>query len=104
MDVTLAGVAVLLTVSENGSHAKDAKIAMASVGPVPLRAWNAEELLLSGPLNEKCIREAAVAAAEDSRPITDIRASRSYRKEMVRVLTHRAILTALHSAQGGSGI
>jgi len=101
MDVALVGVAVLLTASNAGSEAEDARIAMASVGPVPLRARRAEELLLSGPLNEELIQEAARASAEDSRPITDLRASSSYRKEIVRVLTHKAILAALNFAQGG---
>ncbi|MFC1892192.1 FAD binding domain-containing protein [Thermodesulfobacteriota bacterium] len=101
MDVALVGVAVLLTASKDGSEAEDARIAMASVGPVPLRSRRAEELLLSGTLNEELFQKAARAAAEDARPITDLRASSSYRTEMVRVLTHRAILTALNSAQGG---
>jgi carbon-monoxide dehydrogenase medium subunit len=100
MDVALVGIAVLLTIGENGTDAEDARIAMASVGPVPLRARRAEELLLSGPLNDERIQEVARAAAEDSRPITDLRASRSYRIEMVRVLTYRAILRALYSVQG----
>lgn len=101
MDVALVGVAVLLTVIKDGSEAENARIAMASVGPVPLRARKAEELLLSGPLNEELIQEAAKAAAEDSLPITDLRASSSYRTEIVRVLTHKTILAALNSAQGG---
>lgn len=101
MDVALVGVAALITASDDGSEAEHARIAMSSVGSVPLRARRAEELLLSGPLNEELIREAARAAAEESRPITDLRASSSYRTEMVRVLTHRVILAALDSAKGG---
>jgi len=46
--------------------------------------------------SEELIEEAALAASEEARPIEDIRASAEYRKEMVRVLTKRAIQRALH--------
>jgi carbon-monoxide dehydrogenase medium subunit len=102
MDVALVGVAARLTIAKGGSEAEDARIALASVGPVPLRAKRAEEVLLSGPLNEGRMREAAGAAAEDALPISDMRASGSFRMEMVRVLTYRALLDALQSARGGN--
>jgi carbon-monoxide dehydrogenase medium subunit len=101
MDCALVGVAALLTIGEKDGGAKDAKIALAAVGPVPLRAKKAEEVLLAGSLTEERIWEAASAAAEDSCPLTDMRASSSYRKEMVRVLTFRALMKALHLAQEG---
>ncbi len=68
---------------------------------MPLRAKRAEEVLLSGSLTEERMKEAARVAAEDSSPITDMRASASYRKEMVKVLTVRALAKAMKLAQGG---
>jgi carbon-monoxide dehydrogenase medium subunit len=100
VDCALVGVAALLTLSGKKMEATEANIALASVGPVPLRAKRAEGILLSGSLTEERIKEAAKAAAEDASPITDMRASSSYRKEMVKVLTYRALLKALHQAQG----
>jgi carbon-monoxide dehydrogenase medium subunit len=100
MDCALVGVAALLTLSGKTIEAKEAKVALASVGPVPLRAKKAEEILLSGPLTEERIKKASRAAADDSSPISDMRASSSYRKEMVRVLTFRALSKALRLAQG----
>jgi carbon-monoxide dehydrogenase medium subunit len=96
MDCALVGVAALLTISNKTNEATEARIALASVGPVPVRAPNAEEVLLSGPLTDKRIREAARAAREECAPISDIRASGSYRKEMVEVLTRRAISEIVH--------
>jgi CO/xanthine dehydrogenase FAD-binding subunit len=100
MDCALVGVAALLTLSDNTIEAKEAKVALASVGPVHLRAKKAEEILLSGPLTEGRIKEASRAAADDSCPITDMRASSSYRREMVNVLTFRALSKVLNLVQG----
>jgi carbon-monoxide dehydrogenase medium subunit len=100
VDCALVGVAARLTLSGKKMEATEANVALASVGPVPLRAKRAEGILLSGSLTEERIKEAARAAAEDASPITDMRASSSYRKEMVKVLTYRALLKALHQAQG----
>lgn len=100
-DIALVGVGALLALGEREAEAKDARVALAAVAPVPLRANKAEEVLLSGSLTEERLKEAARAAAEGSFAITDMRASCSYRKEMVRVLTLRALEKALHLAQGG---
>lgn len=99
MDCALVGVAALLTLGDTNSEAKEARIAIASVGPVPFRAMKAEDMLMSGALTEKRIREAARVASNESTPIDDFRASASYRKEMVRVLTFRALSRSLHTAE-----
>ena len=98
-DCALVGVAALL--SMEGDCAKGVRIAMSSVGPKPLRARQAEEVILSGALDEARMREAAARAAEEAAPISDLRCSASYRKDMVRVLTFRALQAAQQKAQGG---
>lgn len=100
-DCALVGVAVLLTTGLEKAEIKDAGIAMSSVGPNPLRAKKAEEVIMSGNLDEKRMREAARAAAAETSPITDMRCSASYRKEMVQVLTFRALQEAMQKAEGG---
>ena len=101
MDCCLAGVGVLLTLSAKKNELKVARVALAAVAPIPLRAKKAEEVLLSGPLNQERINEAAQVTADESSPISDTRASASYRKEMVRVFAQRAFSAALKQAQGG---
>lgn len=98
-DCALAGVAVLIARLAKKNEAREARVALSAVAPVPLRAKKAEQVLLSGPLDEDRIKEAARVAAEESFPITDMRASGSYRKEMVRVLTVRAVSKALTLAE-----
>jgi len=102
MDCALVGVAVLLNLSPKSGDVQGARIALASVAPVPIRARKAEAELLSGALTEERIQKAAVAAALDSMPVSDMRASSSYRKEMVMVLTLRAIEQARARAEGGN--
>lgn len=101
MDCALVGVAVAVTVSGKNRELKDARVTLAAVAPVPLQARRAEEVLLSGPLTEERIGEAALAAAAECFPISDMRAGGTYRREMVRVLTRRAVARALRLAEGG---
>ena len=98
-DCALVGVAALLTLGSG--EARAVRIAMSSVGPTPRRAKKAEEVILSGTLTEERMRQAARAAAEEAAPITDMRCSASYRKEIIKVLTFRALQEANQKAQGG---
>lgn len=98
MDCALVGVAAALSLDQGG-RVMEARLAMASCGPVPLRAESAETILLAGPLDENRLREAARAAAGSSCPITDMRACSDYRREMVEVLAFRALREALQTAR-----
>jgi carbon-monoxide dehydrogenase medium subunit len=101
MDLALVGVAVFLKLDEEGETTQ-ARIALASVAPTPIRARKAEEELLSGPMTEDRVRKAALAAVSDSCPISDMRGGASYRREMIEVFTRRAIKEALEKAKGGT--
>lgn len=97
MELATVGVAVTLTVQQG--RCQDISIVLAAVGPTPLRARAAEALLRGQPLTEGAIAAASRAAAEECRPIADVRASAEYRRDMVRVLTQRAIGQAMEEAQ-----
>jgi len=101
MDLALVGVAVFLNFAAGSDRPAEARIALASVAPIPIRARKAEEEILSGPLTEERVRKAALAAVSDASPLSDLRASASYRREMIRVLTCRAIGEARQRAEGG---
>jgi carbon-monoxide dehydrogenase medium subunit len=98
-DCALVGVATLLTMEND--EAKGIGIALSSVGPKTMRALKAEEVVMSGPLDDERLKEAARAAADEVNPITDHRCSAAYRKEMVKVLTYRALIESLQKARGG---
>lgn len=81
-------------------------IALGAVGPTPLRAFAAEDALAEDT-SPAGIRRAAQLAAAAARPIDDIRASATYRRAMVEVLTRRgieAILAGLPSAVGSQAL
>lgn len=83
-DIAKVNAAVTVTVADG--RCKEVRIALGSVAPTPIRAGEAEGILKGQKLDEKTITEAAEAAAEAVRPITDVRSNTGYRKEMVKVL------------------
>ena len=96
-DIAKVNVAVSLTVTDN--TCRDAKIALGSVAPTVFRATQAEEALKGSTLEPKVVEEAAQLAAQEAKPITDLRSTVEYREEMVRVLVRRAVEKAMTRAR-----
>jgi len=97
MELATVGVAVTLTL--DGDRCRDVRIVLAAVAPTPLRAHAAEALLRDQPIEPGVLAAAAAAAAAESKPIGDVRGSADYRREMVGVLTRRALEQALEAAR-----
>lgn len=91
MDISVAGVAAFLKLDKKENRCLEARIALGSVAPVPLRVLDAEAVLTGQVVTSKLIDKAAEVAAKAARPISDVRASAEYRIELVRVLSMRAI-------------
>jgi len=98
-DIALVGVAASVVLGDRGEVA-DVRIALASVAPTPLQAIAAEQTLRGLIPADAVLAEAADAAAEETTPISDIRASASYRRRLARVLTLRALQEAVRVAGG----
>jgi carbon-monoxide dehydrogenase medium subunit len=96
LDIAVVGVASQLTLA-NGVCTK-ARIALAAVAPVPLRATAAEQSLEGQAVTPDRIKRAADLAVEAARPISDQRGSADFRRHLVRVLTRRTLTTALARA------
>ena len=96
LDIAVVGVASQLTLA-NGVCTK-ARIALAAVAPVPLRATPAEQALEGQAVTPERIARAADLAVEAARPISDQRGSADFRRHLVRVLTRRTLTTALARA------
>jgi carbon-monoxide dehydrogenase medium subunit len=60
---------------------------------VPRRIGRAEEFLEGKRPSADLAREAAEIVAQDIEPISDLRGSADYRREMVRVQTQRTLQT-----------
>lgn len=95
IDLAIAGVAVAVTVEPESKVCQDIKIALGAVAPTPVRARRAEEIIMGKMINDDLINRSAQVASDEARPISDVRASAEYRKEMVKVLTGRAIREAM---------
>jgi carbon-monoxide dehydrogenase medium subunit len=96
-DIAKVNVAVLVTLADG--KCEDARIAVGSVAPTPIRATKAEEALKGEEMNAKSIAEASALAAEAATPISDVRSTAEYRKEMVRILVKDALEKAVGRAQ-----
>ncbi len=89
IDMAIVNTATFL--SCNRGRCKVAKIALGAVAPISFRAKKAESVLAGEKLGEEIIQKAAATAAEEARPIDDLRATAAYRKKMVRVLVRRSL-------------
>jgi len=94
MDLALVGVAANLRLSGDKKFCKEARIALGAVAPTPIRALKAEEVLSNREIDEDLAIQAGSVASQEARPISDIRASEEYRREMVGILTKKAVMEA----------
>ncbi|MBI4633726.1 MAG: xanthine dehydrogenase family protein subunit M [Deltaproteobacteria bacterium] len=98
----LAVVGVAAAVTMQGSLVRDVRIVLGAVAPTPMRAKKAEEILRGKNVTDDLIAEAGKSAAVECKPISDIRASEEYRRDMVRVFTKRALRKAIYLEQSES--
>lgn len=99
-DFATAAVAVQLTLGSDGACER-AGIGLTNVGPTPIEARAAAGFLQGRRPEDSVIREAARLAAGESRPASDLRGPEEYKRDLVRVLTARALRTALERARSG---
>ncbi len=121
MDLPILGIAARVTIKVGGSEVgckdafctidsisnilkrledeqlvcEDLRIAMGVVAPRPIRAKKAEAALKGKVISEALFEEIAEIAASESSPRDSIRGEAWYRRDMVKVLTKRAILKAV---------
>jgi xanthine dehydrogenase FAD-binding subunit len=90
MDIAIAGAGAWVRLGEDGAIA-EARVALASVAPTPIRAPTAEEKLVGERPSAMLFEEAGRLAAQDAHPISDTRGSAAYRGTLVAVLMARAL-------------
>jgi carbon-monoxide dehydrogenase medium subunit len=98
-DYATAAAAVQVTLGANGTVER-AGVALTNAGPTPVHATGAEEFLTGRRPDDAGIAEAARLAALAASPSADRRGSVEYKQEMARVLTGRALRTAIQRAGG----
>ena len=96
MELSTIGVATLVAL-KNG-FCDEVRICLGTAGPIPARATNAEGILKGKHPDNGLIKKAAEVAAHECNPRSSIRASEEYRRELVKVLTRKALNQAVESA------
>ena len=100
-DFATAAAAVQISLGPKG-EVERAGMGLTAAGPKPIKAVQAEQYLRGRQPDETTISEAALLAAGAAVPSADRRGSVEYKREMARVLTARALHTAIRRAGGGS--
>ena len=98
-DFATAGVAAQLTVGKD-DVCERVGIGLTNVGVTPVKAEKAEEALRGKKIDGESIKRAAQLAAQESAPTADLRGSEEYKRDLVRVLTVRALNRALERSRG----
>lgn len=99
-DFATAAVAAQVTLSADGVCER-AGIGLTNVGPVPLKATQAEDSLRGKKLDAASLVEAGRLAAEIAEPSSDLRGPAEYKKGLVAELTKRALSRAAERVNGG---
>ena len=105
VDVSLAGVAFQAETEPDGKTLAKVGIALGGVAPTPVRALEAEAVLVGLPLDEALtkISDCAQIAVNAASPIDDVRATASYRRNIVNVFIHRCAQNVLNRLNNGGG-
>ncbi|MBI3734588.1 MAG: xanthine dehydrogenase family protein subunit M [Chloroflexi bacterium] len=97
-DFATAGVAAQLNLDAAG-RVQQIGIGLTNVGPMAIRARRSEDVLRGQSPSDALIAQAAALAQEDCDPTADLRGSADYKRNMVRILTMRALHKALERAR-----
>jgi carbon-monoxide dehydrogenase medium subunit len=103
MEIAIVNVALRIELGTDGK-CKAARIALGAVAPVVIRALDAEDALVGVSVNGKswadAIASAATLAMEAAKPISDVRASAGYRRDMIRALVAEGLTSLGRKATG----
>ena len=99
MDIAVVGVAASVVLDGAGEKFVSARIALGAVGPTPLFAKAAGDLLAGQKVSGDVISKAADAARSIAKPIDDMRGTKEFRLEVTAVLTRRVLEEAVRQAR-----
>ncbi len=96
LDIAVAGVGVYIQLDEAKERVTHARVCLASVAPIPMRAEQAEAALMGQAVTPELIEQAGQVAAGESRPISDQRGSAAFRRQLVKALTVKTLTDAVN--------
>ena len=95
--ISVASVSV--RINSDGDVCTDSCVVIGAVAPTPRISSKAIEVLNNKKItdlinNEEMLKSIGEASAKDSLPLDDLRGSAKFRKQLVNILTQRAVVTA----------
>ena len=89
-DYATVSVAATPRLADDG-HVADVRVALGACGPTPVRARSVEAALRGARPDARHIADAAARVDADIAPFDDVRGSATYKRDMARVWTERAL-------------
>ena len=99
MDIAVVGAGASVRLDEALQKILSARVALGAVAPTPLFVEEAGTFLAGKEIGEENIRQAARIAQAAARPISDLRGTAEFRKQLCDVLTRRALWKAVERAR-----
>ncbi len=82
----ISKISCAVAVEREGETCNACRIAMGAVAAVPIRMFSTEKILAENKIDETIIDEAGKMVSEEIKPITDMRSTEDYRKQVAGVL------------------
>jgi len=99
MDIAVVSVGAVVELEANGDKIRSARIALGAVGPTPLYAREASQILVGKTPGPEAFDLAAKAAQAITTPIDDMRGTKEFRRHVAGVLVHRALEECVQRAR-----
>ena len=99
MDIAVVGVGASVSLNEDRSEIRSARVALGAVAPTPLLAAEVGAFLQGKPVSDEILFEAAQMAQSAARPISDMRGTAEQRRHLVAILTRRTLTAAVQRAR-----
>ncbi len=95
----IVSVAVSITMDDDSIQCKEVRIVLGAAASTPLRAKEAEQMLTGKKINTKLLEEAGKKASEECDPVSDIHATETYRRLLIKALTKKMVRKAWEQAK-----
>lgn len=99
MEIDCVNMAVNIELEEDKATIKNVKLVMGSVAIKPLISEKVPSLLVGQKLNSDLIEKVGEAAQSEAKPISDVRASAEYRRDVIGALARRLVKESYEAAK-----
>jgi carbon-monoxide dehydrogenase medium subunit len=99
LEIAIVGIAGLVQLDKDFTSCENIRVIIGACSPTPIRVRTIEKDLVGKKLSDRLLKKAAKHAADAVKPISDVRGSEEYRREMAEVLTRRVLDSAIKRAK-----